>query len=479
MPRSTLALLALAAPALAQPALPAIDGDFTDWQPGVTVASDSDDIRLRVNLPRPMTLQNGDRTVALRIDLDGDESTGATHGEFEGTDLSVYFSPPHRGEVGNGAAVTIHIDEFDASISPAAAGLIVAPSHASDTLEIRLDRRFALAADDIITFDQQGLVRWALTPLDSEGKPTEIWSFGSGGVVAGADPVLGDASLPEKPAGAVRVASMNVLWASPMISPEPFERVMNAIDADIWLFQEWDIRERDQPRLPLDVTEEWLETRLVPNTDWTVLASDQRGVLIASRLPLKPIGPTGVKATAIADRRAVIERSVRYIPALAETPIGKILLGCVHLKCCGGVGGEEDRERIAEAVAASAALHESLAATDADGVVLGGDFNLVGSPIPLAILKNGLDPAGGDLVESDARVLGDDSVYTWTEAGSRFLTGRLDYMLTSPSSLKVENAWVLDSARLSDTSLSAIGVSRDDSRASDHRPLVVDLVRAN
>lgn len=475
--RRTLAfLLAAALSCVAHGAQPAIDGDLSDWPAGVSVSSDADDVRLLIDLPRPMALVHATQTIALRINIDGDNASGQTFDDFAGADISVYFSPPYRGEVGNGASVTVHAEDFNASVRPAAVGLLIAPSYASPRYEIRLSRRAELSVDDIIRFDAPARLRWALTPLDAEGASTAVWSAGDGDIVPGGDDAFANLTLPEAPEGGVRVASMNVLWASPMISPPPFERLMNAIDADIWLFQEWDIRERDQPRLPLDATEEWLETRLKPKADWTVIAGDQRGVLIASRLPLQPTGPVGVKVNTIGDRRAIIERSVRYVSAVAETPAGKLLLACVHLKCCGGVGGEEDRQRIGESVAVSAALHEALDRTGATGVVVGGDFNLVGSPIPLAVIKNGLDPAGGDLAESNARVLGDDAVYTWTQAESRFLSGRLDYMLSSPSSLRAVSAWILDTARLSDEALSAMGLLRDDSSATDHRPIVVDYV---
>ena len=75
-------------------------------------------------------------------------------------------------------------------------------------------------------------------------------------------------------------------------------------------------------------------------------------------------------------------------------------------------------------------------------------------------------------------MLGDDVIYTWTEEGSRFPAGRLDYMLTSPSTLRVVGEWILDTARLDDESLSAMGLMRRDSAATDHRPLIVDLMPA-
>jgi len=456
---------------------PVIDGDTSDWPAGTSVWSDGDDIRIRFTIPRAESLQNSHRTAALRIDADGDAGTGEAFGAAEGVDLSVIFSPEYRGEVGNGLSVRASVGGRTTVLDPSGVGLVYAPSHASRSFEVRLDRSFENAGETV-RLDGAGTLRWWLTPLDLAGNATGVWDTGSGVITAGGAPELGSATLPEKPAGGVRVASMNVLWASPFLRPEPFARLMNAIDADIWLFQEWDIRERDQPRLPTDATAEWLGSRLEGDDEWAVFAGEERGVVIASRLPIEPVGPVGVKAAIVGDRRAMIERSVRHVSAVAETPAGRLLLACLHLKCCGGKGGEEDRQRIAESIAVSEALHTALGATGAAGVVVGGDFNLVGSPEPLAILKNGLDPTGADLVHSDARVLGDDVIYTWTEAGSRFPAGRLDYMLTSPSSLRVVGEWILDTARLDDESLSAMGLMRGDSAATDHRPLIVDLMPA-
>ena len=56
-----------------------------------------------------------------------------------------------------------------------------------------------------------------------------------------------------------------------------------------------------------------------------------------------------------------------------------------------------------------------------------------------------------------------------------FTQGRLDWILYSDSTLKVVNAFTLDTARLSDAALERMGFERDDSRASDHLPVVVDV----
>ena len=478
MRSSSLAALALAPLVFASTVLadaPAIDGDFDDWSAGETVWAEADDLRLRLRLPDAHTLQSAPVSVALHLDMDADPSTGIAKGPGEGIDLTILFSPPYQDRVGNGVNVVVHTDDGAFDLSPSAVDLVFAPTYASRHFELRLDRAAMMPWGAPRAFHNAGTIRWWLMRKTLDGEVVEVWDSGAGEAPAGAAETLSGATLPSAAENALRVASMNVLWASPMISPPPFIRLMNVIDADVWLFQEWDIRERDQPRIPVADIEAWLEDNLTPRSDWTAVAGDQRGVVIASRLPLRPQGPIEVKATAIGDRRAMIERSVRYVAAIVETDGGDLLLGNVHLKCCGGRGGEEDRQRIAEASAVSTALDEAIERSGAKGVILGGDFNLVGSPIPLAILKNGLDPSGVDLAELGPSVLGDDARYTWTEAGSRFPAGRLDYLLYSTSSLSPEGAWILDTARLSAESLSEMGLERGDSAATDHRPIIVDL----
>jgi len=460
-------------------AAPIIDGDFSDWSGSATVWADADDVRIRMEAPPAHSLQSAPVTSALHLDLDADPSTGISKGEAEGVDVSVVFSPPYQGDVGNGVSVVVHTADGPFALKPASMDLVFAPSHAADAFEVRIDRAALMPWGEEKTFHNAGEVRWWLVREDLSGRVVEVWDSGAGEVPAGNEATLGDATLPEPADGAVRVASINVLWASPMVDPDPFERLMNQIDADVWLFQEWDTRERDLPRIPAADIESWLEERLAGDHDWTVITGDQRGVAIASRLPLAPTGPVEVKANAIGDRRAIIERSVRYLAGVVTTPGGELLLGNVHLKCCGGRGDEADRQRLAEAVAVSAAMHEARERTDARGVIVGGDFNLVGSPMPLAIIKNGLDPSGSDLQEAEAIVLGDDALFTWTMAGSRFPAGRLDYILTSATTLEVRGAWVLDTARLSDEALSEMGLERGDSAATDHRPVIVDLTWSN
>ena len=71
------------------------------------------------------------------------------------------------------------------------------------------------------------------------------------------------------------------------------------------------------------------------------------------------------------------------------------------LVCCGNsAGSPRDRVRVIEAEAINAAA--AAAAAGLDGwppILVGGDFNLVGSLTPLSTAAAGLAPNGGDLAD--------------------------------------------------------------------------------
>ena len=108
-------------------------------------------------------------------------------------------------------------------------------------------------------------------------------------------------------------------------------------------------------------------------------------------------------------------------------------------------------------------------------VVLGGDINLVGSRDPLDLMAERLDADGTDLAPAQASTPGASAFYTRCREASSFAPGRLDWNLYSDSTLEVINAFMMDTTRFSNHSLAAYELKCEDSRASDHLPLVVDV----
>jgi len=160
---------------------------------------------------------------------------------------------------------------------------------------------------------------------------------------------------------------------------------------------------------------------------------------------------------------------------LIGTDAGELLAISVHLKCCGSAGSDEDLTRIDQAKAINGFIdwvHEQH--PDAM-VVIAGDFNLVGSRTPLEVMARGLGVNGDDLDPAPARVFGDSTSVTWVDEKSRFGPGRLDWLLYDDSRSVLGGAFMLDTRVLSDGSLAVMGLERDDSKASDHLPMIVDL----
>jgi hypothetical protein len=200
------------------------------------------------------------------------------------------------------------------------------------------------------------------------------------------------------------------------------------------------------------------------------------GVVVVSAYPLKGVLEQLAYPTKN-DKVETSQKSVRFAAARISTPIGPMIAGSTHLKCCGTKDSREDKQRMEESKAIASAMRAA-ASGDASAIrVVGGDMNLVGSRPPLDLLRAGADSDGSDLAVVEAFVLGDRSMYTWADDGEGFAPGRLDYLVHSDANTRVVNAFVLDTSRLSEESLARLGLDATDSASTDHRPVVVDLVK--
>lgn len=175
------------------------------------------------------------------------------------------------------------------------------------------------------------------------------------------------------------------------------------------------------------------------------------------------------------------DRPSRVVAAVLETPStgsdqpGHLIVVSLHLKCCGGAGSDEDAKRIAQAQQIHGLVLELRERYPDAGIVIGGDYNLVGSRTPLEMLGAGVGINGQDLTPAPTAVLGTQSMLTWTDPRSSFTPGRLDWLLVDDQAWGMYQSFSLDTARLTDHALVESGLRVDDSRASDHLPIVVDL----
>jgi endonuclease/exonuclease/phosphatase family metal-dependent hydrolase len=148
----------------------------------------------------------------------------------------------------------------------------------------------------------------------------------------------------------------------------------------------------------------------------------------------------------------------------------------MHLKCCGTAGSAEDKTRMAQAAKINETWRSALARDGSKVRVLGGDLNLVGSRAPLETLLAGLDSDGSALAVANPQILGDAAELTWRDGKTEFPPGRLDYIAYSGATAEVAQAFVVDTGRFSAKALASMGLDSDDTGASDHLPVVVDLV---
>lgn len=459
-----------------------LDGDIGEWPSDSAVVADENYLYFRLTVQgQQYPLQAAPYSVTLFIDADATAETGVPvkHGGAViprfGADVKIVFSPKQEGSRSSNlgvAAFTMSRDGAEQRVGIEDLGLTCAPTYAAAWYEGRIARHLP----SVTTLPESGLrtsgeVRVVFATIADDGRVTGASDPASVtcGPAAGT-PIRVDASLPKKPQGAIRVISYNVERSKPIAKPDTFQRIFRALEPDVILLQEWE-------EGGAAAVEGWF-TALVPiNSPWHVLKapgdnSNGGGVAIVSRFPMEPL----IALQVVAPNSAVGNetRPVRFIGAVAQTPMGEAVFASIHLKSRGTKDSVEDRRRMSESRAINAAV---LGANRRNTVVrvIGGDMNLVGTRPPLDLLRAGLDTDGSDLTVAEPMVLGDRVQTTWRDASTPFPPGRLDYLMYSDATCEVVNAFVLDTALWSDAALARVGFDRTDSGGSDHLPVVLDL----
>lgn len=451
-----------------------LDGRLEEWADGTVIRGDGQFLHLRLTTHEPFTLQGGRFTTRLFLDLDDDPRSG-TDGQLgdahrpPGCDLEVIFSPERKNSRSGISILAWSGPERARKVGHDKVGLMFAPVHAAAEFEVRLDRRTALpqaladrwrdsrqVSGRYAVFDLEDRVVHRSAPFRTRLPPIDPAGSGS------REP------LPAVAEDCVRVVSWNIEKAAPREQPDPFGRILRALDPDVVLVQEW-----------WNTSEEellgWFSTNVPSPTPWRVATFGELGVAILSRGPLSATSTERLLVDRYGDGRR--RSPVRYVCAAAETSIGTLLLASIHLKAFGGDGSPEDDLRQRQARAIHADLRGQLDRFPDAGLALAGDLNLVGTRRPLDLLRLDLDRDATELETADAALLGGRSVQTWYSSDGQYSPGRLDYALVSDSVLEVARTFVLETDKLARSSLQESGLLPDDSRCSDHRPLVLDLRR--
>ncbi len=457
----------------------AIDGRFEDWAGKNAVALASGTyLYVHFHVPSEYTLQAGTQSTYLDLDLDGKATTGKTMGEGAGAlgvDLEIVFNPPSERDPKNSKSIRggLEIRNYEDNglfdrVGHSTIDLSFAPTIASSEYELRIGRVQSLKEPAGSRFRSSSKVRGAIRiEGGTASAPTKVFTSD---VFEATLPPLGkrarfSGAIPKKPAGSLRLVSWNVEKEGPDHDPKPFANILHELDPDVIHLQEWKASDEDLVA--------WFSANYPSKEPWRAHTYKDLDSSIVTRLPLTAIEGDRLMPSHKVDGKAA--QTVRFVAARIESPLGPLLAGSMHLKCCGGKDTYEDRLRIAQTEAIRDFAHHVLANDSSLIPLFSGDLNLVGTGEPLLNLGKGLDTDGSDLAIANASVLGEPSNYTWSDSESPFSPGRLDYALFGDNVLEVAQSFVFDGDRIDPATLKAVGLEPKDFRASDHRPLVVDL----
>ncbi len=277
----------------------------------------------------------------------------------------------------------------------------------------------------------------------------------------------------------VRLLSYNMLWDGLFDRPEPFSRILQALEPDVICFQE--VRSS-----PVAVAARLDAILPLGDSHWQ--AHGARGTVLAASWPLSMQAADTVPST----RRGQAMALVDLPDALYDVDL---YATSAHLKCCGEEGGPEDERRQKQA---DANINWYRDLREAGGEVdlpagtpflIAGDFNMVGGMQPLHTMLDGNiideetygpdsapDWDGSNLADVHPRHNAKPADYTWRSDNSPYPPGRLDFALYTDSVMHEAKSFVLDTLDMGPVDLDAYGLLREDcAEASDHLPLVIDF----
>jgi hypothetical protein len=456
---------------------------------GMQLRHDADAVYLLLRLDRDVALQALAGTLALVMDADGDSTTGWTSYGVRGVDAAVEFSPvwPRAWRAGAGLRTRSAGEDTTRLVSANAAGVMVAPSHASSIFEMRIPRGGA------VPFGARMTAR--LMSLDADGGVVDsLRAFTaelSGGAPRPRTTGEGDTDpLARYPMAQFRVVSWNVGRETIFEHPDHYGVILRALGPDLLIL--------DEVAGGHSAGEvEALLNRMMPGDQpwravYGVSGGSQRGVIAtrgAAPVLVAPfdrpmeypdstrgIIPPDTTPAAQNWLRNRLESRVPATGAMVEIGGHRLLTVTMDLEAGGGAGGPADRLRRIEALEIRQAIQAVQRGGGVDGVLIAGDMNLVGRTDPQELLTEDLDGPGRGLWTSRPLRLDDASAATWENPAEVFTPSRLDYVLYSQRTVGVVRRFIFRSGDLSPEWQARHGVTDATSSVTDHLPVVTDLV---
>jgi hypothetical protein len=290
--------------------------------------------------------------------------------------------------------------------------------------------------------------------------------------------------------GQFRILSWNISSDAFVNEPSEFRSLLRWADPDVVLLDE--VAPSADPSELIKVL-----TGLRPGDDntWSVNFGKSGGRqrdIIASRarqqvLPeFSALVPYSVKdqqhilAVAPQNKRSRVARSMNDgIPVNGVVILigdQRLLVLITDLQCCGdGPKSWEEIRRRVEAREIRRLIRQILERTTVDGIVFAGDFNLVESTFPMALLMGPYPSPHLGLIPAELYHPDGSTTWTWDGRGTPFPSNTLDYQLYGPRGLKMNSGFILDTERLQPEALERYELETGTvGRTGSHRPLVVE-----
>ena len=460
-----------------------IDGKFDDWNSGLTtftdvfdspsgidliecqVTNDEDFVYFHLIIDSDISLIDNLVThdVRLYLDTDNDPSTGfSVQSGFVGSELGVVFrdrfayynvtpfSTVDLEDFKMRSATTYNGSEFEIAVGRDVIPDGINPLFSSPTIRV-------LFFDDCFDCDEMPNYGTVFQYTFDE-TPTTPYA-----------PILLEKENPDY----VRSACYNVQENLDNASLEDeFERIFQAMDADIIGFQEasgvtaLEVKTLLDSWIPLGTVDGWYAEK----DDWNLIT--------ASRYPI-------INSWDALDR---------HFATLIDLPIEystDLLFINAHLKCCGN--GDVDRQaqvdEFASFILDAKSPGGSITLEDDTPFIFCGDMNLVGDQQQYLTIINGeiqdtgtwglggaLDWDGSSITDACSIQADQRMAYSWRDDVSSYPPGRLDFVFYSDAVITVPKSYVLKTDIMSGSRLSNYGLnSGDTNAASDHMPVVADL----
>ena len=443
-----------------------LDNDFSDWTgvPVVTASnthviagsatSNAEWVFWKADLAVEIAL---DETVVphglqLWVDTDNNPNTGWIQAQM-GVELVMDFANNEVRRYNAGGVQTI--------LSFNNIGLHGAPTYSGTTFELALDRSMSGVGSSTLAWQWVDMVHDEVLP----STPATLTLSNEAADVM-------EVPLARAPGTQIRAMWWNVNRRMDQNSPAAsMGRMVAALAPDIIGFSEVDDVSAAYVK---GLLESWL-----PGSTWNVVKDDY-DLMVATTWPIASSYPDVFRSFP-----AVIGTEALFgVPTLFTSS---------HLKCCGGLSNEEQRQ--SEADEYMAFQRDAMTAggqvdvPSGSPILFGGDLNMVGLAAPITTLETGdisdesqygIDFApdwdGTDMLQVAAVQADRPMDYTWRNDGSAFMPGKLDYALVSDGVLQVLRSFGLQTSDMSANRLNTYGLQSGDTwNASDHLPVVVDV----